>query len=292
MASKKSSAVPKRPTAATLAPRDSRYFGRNFFQSSSPSPTRNTAPEAAATLRSIPKESVMRSAMFAPRFLFPVSIVFILQVSAEGSIWLPALHHLLAVGVERIVNNPLGRIDFVVILKIQTAKPFCDSVQPRALRLLPQCVVGIRPIHDLPKQRQCGVLRQFVFLQNRFKRTFLTVVAQFHRGDVKRRGPQFLRLAHHPLRRNKVELRLRIHKLLDQPWASHSVDLYVLTRNPFHSRSLQIHDTNSLDAPDARFQSMISPRRASAPEESIAYYNDPATTETYTLSLHECSDRH
>src|SRR5260370_1973899 len=187
MASKKSSAVPKRPTAATLAPRDSRYFGRNFFQSSSPSPTRNTAPEAAATLRSIPKESVMCSAMFAPRFLFPVSIVFILQVSAEGSIWLPALHHLLAVCVDRIVNNPLGRIDFVVILKIQTAKPFCDSDQPRALRLLPQRVVRIRAIHDLPEQRKCRISSQFVFLQYRLERAFLAVVAQFHCGDVKQR---------------------------------------------------------------------------------------------------------
>src|SRR6266571_5112796 len=59
MASKKSSAVPNNPTAATVAPSDSRYLGRNFFQSSSPSPARNTAPEAAATFRSIPRESAI-----------------------------------------------------------------------------------------------------------------------------------------------------------------------------------------------------------------------------------------
>src|SRR5713226_449127 len=152
MASKKSSAVPNRPTTATLAPRDSRYFGRNFFQSSSPRPTRNTAPEATATLRSIPSESVRRSSMPAPGLLFPVSPGSICAPSAESPIRLTALHHLFAVRVERIVNNPLGRVNFVVVLKIQPAKPFRDGVQPRALRLLPQRVVRIRAIHDLPKQ--------------------------------------------------------------------------------------------------------------------------------------------
>src|SRR5713226_5453659 len=126
MASKKSSAVPNRPTATTLAPRDSRYFGRNFFHSSSPSPTRNTAPEAAATLRSIPRESVMRSSMLAPGLLFPASLGSICVPSAESPIRLPALHHLFAVRIERIVNNPFGRIDFVVVLEIQAAKPFRD----------------------------------------------------------------------------------------------------------------------------------------------------------------------
>src|SRR2546427_10912959 len=118
-ASKKSSAVPKRPPAATLAPRDSRYFGRNFFHSTSPSPTRNTAPEAAATLRSIPKKSVMRSAMLASGFLFLASVRSVYVPSTKSPVWLPALHHFLAVRIQRIVNNPLGRIDFMVVLKIQ-----------------------------------------------------------------------------------------------------------------------------------------------------------------------------
>src|SRR5882762_6998363 len=106
METKKSSAVPKRPTAVTLAPSDSRYFGRNFFQSSSPSPTRNTAPEAAATLRSIPRDSVIRSSMQSPTLLDPSC-----GSSAESQTGLSALHHLFAVFVERIVNNPLGRVD-------------------------------------------------------------------------------------------------------------------------------------------------------------------------------------
>src|SRR2546428_10503332 len=189
MASKKSSAVPNKPTTATLAPRDSRYFGRNFFHSSSPSPTRNTAPEAAATLRSIPKKSVMRSAMLASGFLFLASVRPVYVPSTKSPVWLPALHHFLAVRIQRIVNNPLGRIDFVVVLKIQAAKPFRDGIQPRAFRLLPQRVVSVRAIHNLSKQCECRVARQIVFLQNRLERTFLAVMPQFNRGNVKRRGP-------------------------------------------------------------------------------------------------------
>src|SRR5260370_21907781 len=151
MASKKSSAVPKRPTAATLAPKDSRYFGRTFFQSSSPTPTRNTAPEAAATLRSIPSESVRRSSMLASGLLFSASSGSICVPSAKSSVRLSAPHHLFAVRIERIVNYPLSRVDFVVAQIIQLAKPFLDGVQPRALRLLPQSVVRVRAIHDLPK---------------------------------------------------------------------------------------------------------------------------------------------
>src|SRR6266478_1685742 len=265
MASKKSSAVPKRPTAATLAPRDSRYFGRNFFQSSSPSPTRNTAPEAAATLRSIPKESVMRSAMLAPSLPLPALIASL--PSTESSVWLPALHHLLAICVQRIVNNPLRCIDFVVVLKIQAAKPFRDGVQPRALRLLPQRVVGVRAIHDLAKQHQRRIPRQIVFLQNRLERTFFAMVAQFHGWDIKRHCSKFLRFAHHLLRRNKMKFRLRVHKFSDQPGARHAIDLYMFTRNPLHTPSLHIRDMNLLDAPDAPIWGMIPTRPASAREK-------------------------
>src|SRR6266852_3826332 len=265
MASKKSSAVPNRPTTATLAPRDSRYFGRNFFQSSSPSPTRNTAPEAAATLRSIPKEPFMCSAIPAPSLPLPALIASL--PSAESSVWLSALHHLLAIRVQRIINNPLGCIDFVIVLKIQAAKPFRDGVQPSALRLLPQRVVGVRAIHDLAKQHQRRIRRQTVFLQNRLERTFLAVVTQFHGWHIKGHCSEFLRFAHHLLRWNKMKFRLRVHKFSDQPGARHSIDLYMFTRNPLHTPSLHIRDMNLLDAPDAPIWGMIPTRPASVREK-------------------------
>src|SRR5260370_3387732 len=128
----------------------------------------------------------MRSAMLAPSLPLPALIASL--PSAESSIWLPALHPLLAIRVQRSVNNPLRCIDFVVVLKIQPAKPFRDGVQPRALRLLPQRVVGVRAIHDLAKQHQRWIRRQIVFLQNRLERTFLAVVTQLYRGHVKWSG--------------------------------------------------------------------------------------------------------
>src|SRR5258708_31332227 len=61
MASKKSSAVPNNPITGVLAPRASRYLGRNFFHSSSPKPRRKTALDAAVTLRSRLKNSRRRA---------------------------------------------------------------------------------------------------------------------------------------------------------------------------------------------------------------------------------------
>lgn len=50
---------------------------------------------------------------------------------------LPAPHHLLAVQIQRIVDNPLCRIDFPVIAEPQVTKPFSDSIQSSGLRLMP-----------------------------------------------------------------------------------------------------------------------------------------------------------
>src|SRR6266850_5188688 len=69
MASKKSSAVPNNPITGVLAPRASRYFGRNFFHSSSPKPRRNTAPDAMVTFRSRLRKSRSRVALVGG-FLF------------------------------------------------------------------------------------------------------------------------------------------------------------------------------------------------------------------------------
>src|SRR5882672_6069624 len=67
MASKKSSAVPNNPITGVLAPRASRYLGRNFFHNSSPNPSRNTAPDATATLRSRLRKSRSQATLFVDR---------------------------------------------------------------------------------------------------------------------------------------------------------------------------------------------------------------------------------
>src|SRR5260370_39080380 len=50
-----------------LAPSASRYFGRNSFQSSSPKPSRKTAPEASVTLRSRLRNSERRATRLPER---------------------------------------------------------------------------------------------------------------------------------------------------------------------------------------------------------------------------------
>src|SRR6266568_2257586 len=153
MASKKSSAVPNNPTAATVAPSDSRYLGRNFFQSSSPSPVRNTAPEAAATLRSIPRESAIFFWMRPPG-LAPTQWSLPFSCFSERLPPASPLNHLLAVSIQRVVNNPLGRVDFVIVPEIQMAESFGNGIQPGPFRLVPQRIVRIRAIHNFSKQHQ------------------------------------------------------------------------------------------------------------------------------------------
>src|SRR5216683_6909969 len=234
MASKKSSAVPNNPTAATVAPSDSRYLGRNFFQSSSPSPTRNTDPEAAATLRSIPRESAIFFWMRPPDSLLPSMVTCLFLASAKGALRLPALHHLCAVSIQRVVNNPLSRVDFVIVPEIQMAKSFGNGIQPGPFWLVPQRIVRIRAIHNFSKQHQGRITCQIVFLQNGLKRTFLSVVSKRHGGNIEWRRPQSLRLAHHLLGVDKIKFCRRVHKLPDHPGARHSIHFDVFTCNPFH----------------------------------------------------------
>src|SRR6266852_445935 len=242
MASKKSSAVPNNPTIAALAPSDSRYFGRNFFHSSSPSPTKNTAPEAAATFRPIPSEAAVSFGIFAPVFAAPASFGSFKAASTKRSVWLSPPHHLLTVRIECVIHNPLRGVDIMIILESQVTKSLGDRVQPSSLRLLPQRVVRIRPIHDLPQEHQRRISRQFVFLQDCFERTFFPVMSKFHFRHIKRRRLQSPRLAHHLLRGHKVKLRLSVHKFLDQPGACHPVHLYAFPCNPFHDLSLQFSE--------------------------------------------------
>src|SRR4051812_6236467 len=63
---------------------------------------------------------------------------------------LPAKNHFSAIRVKRVINDPLGRIDLVVVLVAETAKALGDRAKPGGFRLLPQRVVRIRAIDDSP----------------------------------------------------------------------------------------------------------------------------------------------
>src|SRR5258705_13015703 len=56
----------------------------------------------------------------------------------------PALaNHLLAVGVERIVDDPLRGVELVIVLVAESAETFGHRLEPGGLGLVPQRVVGV-----------------------------------------------------------------------------------------------------------------------------------------------------
>src|SRR5438552_2352780 len=85
-------------------------------------------------------------------------------------------YHLFAVGVERIVNDPLGSIQCVIVLVAEMTKPFCDSLQAGSFGLSIQGIIGVRAVDDLAQQDKCGVVGQLVFFQDRLERAFLAVM--------------------------------------------------------------------------------------------------------------------
>ena len=82
----------------------------------------------------------------------------------------PALpHHFSAIGVERVVDNPFGGVDRVIIFVAEMPEAFRDGLQARSFRLMIERVVGIGTIDDLAKQHERGIGRELVFFQDRLE---------------------------------------------------------------------------------------------------------------------------
>jgi len=89
-----------------------------------------------------------------------------------------AFHHFLAVSIECVVDDPLGGILFVVILEAEMPESFSHGFETGPLRLMVKRIVGVGAVDDATEQYKCWIGGQLVFLQNRFERTFLAVVAE------------------------------------------------------------------------------------------------------------------
>ena len=74
------------------------------------------------------------------------------NVSFEHPVWFPFAHHLLAVSIKSVIDDPLGRIEFMVVLKAQVPKAFSDSFKSWAFGLIPERIVGVSPIDDFTEQ--------------------------------------------------------------------------------------------------------------------------------------------
>src|SRR6266513_4352094 len=72
----------------------------------------------------------------------------------EGSVGFALTHHLLAISIEGVVDNPFGGVLLMVVLETEVTEAFSNRLQPLALRLVPERVISISPIDDLAEQDQ------------------------------------------------------------------------------------------------------------------------------------------
>jgi hypothetical protein len=54
-----------------------------------------------------------------------------------------------AIRVKRVIDNPFGGIEFVVVFESQVSKSLSHSLESCGLGLIPQRIVCIRAIHNL-----------------------------------------------------------------------------------------------------------------------------------------------
>src|SRR5207245_212359 len=77
-----------------------------------------------------------------------------------------------------------------------------------------------------------------VLLDDGFERAFFAVVAELDAFHVVRDRAGSRGYLFHLVGRNKEELSLWVHELLDEPGAGHAINLHPLSRHPFHGMSL------------------------------------------------------
>src|SRR5512134_642454 len=82
-----------------------------------------------------------------------------LYSSLEHPLWLALPHRLLAIGVQCIVDDPLGGVDLVIVFVTQVAESFGNRFESWAFWLLPERIVGVRAVDDLAEQGQRRVSR-------------------------------------------------------------------------------------------------------------------------------------
>ena len=71
------------------------------------------------------------------------------RVLDKVAIGFAVTHHLLAVRIEGVVNDPFCGIYCMIILVTEIPKTFCNGFQSRSFWLLVQGVVGVRTVDDL-----------------------------------------------------------------------------------------------------------------------------------------------
>src|SRR5260221_9796185 len=95
----------------------------------------------------------MSIAFSRDRLMWPNSCKLILilrlfSLSLEHPVWFPLAHHLLTIGIESVIDHPLGRIQIMVVLEAQVLKAFSNSFKSCAFGFIPERIIGISSINN------------------------------------------------------------------------------------------------------------------------------------------------
>ena len=86
----------------------------------------------------------------------------------------------MTVGVEGIIDDPLGGVQLVVICEAQVPEALSNCLQPLSFRLVPEGVIGIGTVDNLAEQDQGWIVSQVVLLEDGLKRALFAVMPEFH----------------------------------------------------------------------------------------------------------------
>jgi len=75
------------------------------------------------------------------------------------------LHHLSAVSVQRIIDDPLCCIDFVIVFVAEMTKAFGNRLQTWPFRLIIKRIVRVRAIHDFSEKDEGRIIRKAMFFR-------------------------------------------------------------------------------------------------------------------------------
>src|SRR5215213_5299394 len=97
----------------------------------------------------------------------------------ESAVGFAAPDHLFAVRVEGVVDDPLGRIELVVVFVTEMTEALGNRVESRPFGLMPERIVGVSSVDDPAEQHQCGIAVELILLDDRLERALLAVMTQF-----------------------------------------------------------------------------------------------------------------
>src|SRR5215831_18629248 len=87
------------------------------------------------------------------------------------AIGLAPTDHLLAIGIERVVDDPLCGIESVIVFVAEVAEALGNGFEARPFGLMIKGVVRIGTVDDPAEENERVIIGQFVLLQDGFERT-------------------------------------------------------------------------------------------------------------------------